>query len=267
MKPYYKDEHCEIYHGDCLEIMPTLADNSFDMVMTSPPYDNLRTYNDSLEWGDHIWKPIIEQTYILVKSGGVMVWVVNDATIDGSETGTSFRQALWAMECGYRLHDTMIYHKANISFPESVRYYNAFEYMFVLSKGKPKHFNPIKQKNPGAGKKITSTKRTRDGLLQYDSGLINGKVSPELSVISNVWYIVNGGSTEGVGHPAMYPMRIPHDHISSWTEEGSIVLDPFMGSGTTLEAARLSGCDAIGIEREEKYCEIAAERLRQKVLF
>src|SRR3990167_3433892 len=132
----------KIIHGDCLEVMKTLADKSVDMVLTSPPYDNLRTYNGSLDWGEHIWKPVIQELFRVVKDGGVVVWVVGDATIKGSETGTSFKQALYFKEVGFNLHDTMIYLKSGVS-PSIGRYYPAFEYMFVFSKGKPETFNPI----------------------------------------------------------------------------------------------------------------------------
>ena len=136
----------KLIHGDCLIEMQNIPDGHIDLTVTSPPYDNLRTYNGSLEWGEHIWKPIIKELFRITKGGGVVVWVVGDATIKGSETGTSFKQALWAMECGFNLHDTMIYLKDQLAFPDKNRYYNGFEYMFVLSKGKLKTFNPIQDK-------------------------------------------------------------------------------------------------------------------------
>ncbi len=126
----------ELHNMDCMEYMKGLEDNAFDLTVTSPPYDNLRTYKDSLEWSEDIWKAIIKELYRVTKQGGVVVWVVGDATIKGSETGTSFRQALWAMECGFNLHDTMFFEKAS-RIPTQDRYYNVIEYMFIFSKGKP----------------------------------------------------------------------------------------------------------------------------------
>ena len=95
-------------HGDCLEIMPTLADKSVDLTVTSPPYDNLRTYNGNSQFD---FEGIAKELFRVTKDGGVVVWVVGDANINGSETGTSFRQALYFKEIGFNLHDTMIYQK------------------------------------------------------------------------------------------------------------------------------------------------------------
>ena len=130
--------------GDCLDRMKEIANNSIDLTVTSPPYDNLRTYKDSLEWNEDVWKAVLKELYRITKDGGVVVWVVGDATVKGSETGTSFKQALWAMECGFRLHDTMIYRKTNYIPLTHNRYEQAFEYMFVFSKGKPSSFNGIR---------------------------------------------------------------------------------------------------------------------------
>ena len=100
----------KIYNMDCIEGMKQLEDNSVDMVLTSPPYDNLRIYDKDIDksWGEHVWKPIIVELFRVIKQGGVCVWVVNDATINGSETGTSFRQALYAMECGFKLQQRLL---------------------------------------------------------------------------------------------------------------------------------------------------------------
>jgi site-specific DNA-methyltransferase (adenine-specific) len=124
----------KIIHGDCLEVMKSIPDKSIDMVLTSPPYDNLRTYNGSLDWGEHIWKPVIQELFRIIKDGGVVVWVVGDATVKGSETGTSFKQALYFKEIGFNLHDTMIYEKHNFANPSHTRYHQIFEFMFVFSK-------------------------------------------------------------------------------------------------------------------------------------
>ncbi len=136
----------KVIQGDCLEIMKDIPDKSIDMVLTSPPYDNLRTYNGSLDWGEHIWKPVIQELFRIVKDGGVVVWVVGDATIKGSETGTSFKQALYFKEIGFNLFDTIIYQKRGGLMTGSIKGYSQkFEYMFVFSKGGyPKTINLIK---------------------------------------------------------------------------------------------------------------------------
>lgn len=157
----------KLFNDDCLVIFPSLDESSIDLIVTSPPYDNLRTYNDSLEWGWHVWKPVIEQLYRVMKEGGVIVWIVNDATIKGSETGTSFRQALYAMEVGFNLHDTMIYAKHNFANPSSNRYHQIFEYMFIFSKGKPKTFNPIIDRKNLCGNQYRTARKVRNKTCKH----------------------------------------------------------------------------------------------------
>jgi len=250
------------YQGDCLEVMKSLPNKCIDLTVTSPPYDNLRDYNGYT----FNFEVIAKELYRITKDGGVVVWVVGDATIKGSETGTSFKQAIYFKDIGFNLHDTMIYEKANISFPDSTRYYNCFEYMFVFSKGKPKTFNPIKVTNPLAGKKVTSTKRGKDGVVIADSGLINNKVRPEKSVIRNIWIYANGCQGVNQKHPAVFPEKLSEDHIISWSNEGDIVLDPMAGSGTTLKMAKLNNRNFIGIEISEEYCDIIQERVSCEII-
>lgn len=254
-----------IYLGDCLDLMKYIKDEYIDLTVTSPPYDNLRSYNNSLKWGEHIWKPIIKELYRITKQGGVVVWIVGDATIKGSETGTSFKQALYFKEIGFNLHDTMIYLKNGFSFPESNRYPNVFEYMFVFSKNKPKTFNPIKDRlNKNRGKKLTGTDRQKDGSLKPASGV--GKVLGDFGVRFNVWKHQVGkckSTSDEIAykHPAIFPEQLAQDHILSWSNEGDVVLDPFMGSGTTCKMAKMLNRNFIGIEKEPKYYEIAKKRI------
>jgi site-specific DNA-methyltransferase (adenine-specific) len=257
--PYYEHAGITIYCGDCLDVMKDIPDGSVDLTVTSPPYDNLRTYNgNNALWGEHVWKAVIQDLYRVTKDGGVVVWVVADATIKGSETGTSFNQALWAKECGFNLHDTMIWNKPNPMPRTHNRYEQGFEYMFVFSKGKPVVWNPKMVPCKMAGKK-------RGGTFQHNGDGIRkpkhkGGVCAEEKQCSNVWLCAGGSKT---AHPAEFPYQIAHDHIISWSNEGDTVLDPFMGSGTTLVAAKRNNRKAIGIELEEKYCEMAARRLQQ----
>ena len=253
----------ELYHGDCLDIMPVkIPDNSIDLTVTSPPYDNLRTYNNSLEWGEHIWKPIIQELYRITKSGGVVVWVVGDATIKGSETGTSFKQALYFKECDFNLHDTMIYLKPNFSAVGALatRYAPVFEYMFVFSKNKLKTFNPIKdRKCKTAGKIKSGTIRCADGTTKRKSN--EGVIQKEYGQRYNVWEISPQSNKDG--HPAPFPEQLANDHIISWSNEGDTVLDCFMGSGTTGKMAVLNGRNFIGIEKDKTYFEIAKNRIEK----
>lgn len=249
-----------IIQGDCLEAMKEIPDKSVDMVLTSPPYDNLRTYNGSLDWGEHVWKPIIQDLFRIVKQGGVIVWVVGDATIKGSETGTSFKQALWAKECGFNLHDTMIYAKDGISFPDQNRYQNSFEYMFVLSKGLPSTKNLISdRKNISFGRKVTGTDRNADGSTRKASCW--GQEIKEYGIRWNIWNMPADKGNSKTGHPAKFPDILAHDHILSWSNEGDTILDPFAGSGTTGVACKNLNRNYILIEQEPEYIEIIKKRL------
>jgi len=239
-----------------------MEDESIDLTVTSPPYDNLRTYNGNNEqWGEHIWKACIEELYRVTKKGGVVVWVVGDATINGSETGTSFRQALWAKEVGFNLHDTMMYRKINRPPLNHPRYEQEFEYMFVLSKGKPKTTNLITTPCLNAGKINNGTARNSDSdILCKKHGA--GKPYKETKPLGNIWAYAVGVEKDNKGrHPAIFPEQLANDHIISWSNEGDIVLDSFMGSGTTGKMAKKLGRQFIGIEKEEEYCEIARQRI------
>ena len=242
--------------------MQDIPDGTVDMVMTSPPYDNLRTYNGNNDlWGTHVWQAVIKSLYRTLKDGGVCVWVVGDATIKGSETGTSFRQALWAMECGFNLHDTMIWHKGGFSSPQSNRYGACSEYMFIFSKGKPKSVNIIKdRKTKKGGQKLHSGKREADGSMRTSAN--HGNIRSEFGTRFNIWNQPPVQSNkERTGHVAQFPEQLAHDHIISWSNEGDTVLDPFMGSGTTGKMAKQLNRSFIGIEMDEEYFKIATQRI------
>ncbi len=252
----------EIICGNNVDILKSYSNDYFDMVLTSPPYDNLRQYNGF----DFDFEGIVKQLWRTLKPGGVIVWVVSDQTVDGGETGTSFKQALYFMSNGFKLHDTMIYKKDN---PPPVggsnRYYQAFEYMFVFSKGKPKTFNPIitqrrNKHNDKRTERIRSFVRSADG--SFNKKLIQIK---EEVKINNVWeYTVGGGNSVeyGIKHPAAFPLKMAEDHIYSWSNKEDIVLDPFAGSGTTCIAAKKLNRNYIGIEISKEYCDIAEERIK-----
>lgn len=262
MKPYYDDGRgIVIYHGDCSEILQKI--DSADCCVTSPPYDDLRVY------GGHSWdfKSTAKGLWRVIKDGGVVVWIVNDKTEDGDESGSSFRQALGFKDLGFRLHDTMIWNKGCFTAIGSVqiRYGPATEFMFVLSKGKPKTFNPIRdRKNIWVGASCKSaTFRSPNGETHRKHHV--GNIQLEYGIRFNVWNIPPEMSNTERVHPGQFPERLARDHIISWSNKGDTVLDPFCGSGTTLKAAKALGRKAIGIEIEERYCEIAAKRLSQEV--
>lgn len=265
--PYEKDGitlHC----GDNCETMLRMPAESVDLVVTSPPYDDLRTY------GGHSWDfyGVAWNLKRLLKPGGVIVWVVNDATKDGSETGSSMAQAMYFKQIGLLLHDTMVYNRTG-PYPDPTRYWQSFEYMFVLTKGKIKTANLIAdKKNATGGTSATRPKlnRQQDGEMPEYTG--RKRIRHEFGVRENVWRINAGGgisSKDAVAydHPAIFPEELARDHILSWSNEGDTVLDPFSGSGTTIKMARETGRRGIGIEINEEYCQIAVARLRQRLLF
>lgn len=249
---------CTLYLADCMDVLPTLG--KVDAVVTSPPYDEMRDYGEKFD--GFIWQNFITPISDILSEGAVLIWNVADQHKNGSETGNSMRQALAFMESGLRLHDTMIYSKPSFSFPESNRYPQTWEYMFVLSNGAPKTFNPIKdRKNLYAGNKVHGTQRQKDGSTIPATG--NGKMISDFGTRHNVWLINNRKQDGAGGHPAPFPLALAVDHIRTWTDRIDTVCDPFMGSGTTGVACVKMGRKFIGIEREPEYFEIACRRIRE----
>ena len=252
-----------LMQGDCLELMKGIPGGSIDLTVTSPPYDNLRTYNGNIEqWNFDKFKGIAKELYRVSKQGGVVVWIVADATIKGSETGTSFKQALFFKECGFNIHDTMIWSKQGFTAVGTLktRYASTFEYMFVFSKGKPKTFNPIKdRKNIHGGKKKHGSIRQKDGSLLPVSSI--GKTYSEYGQRFNVWNMPPEQSNKKRCHPAQFPEYLAKDHIISWSNPGDIILDPFLGSGTTGVACVNTGRKFIGMELDKGYFDIAVNRI------
>ncbi len=251
----------KLYNGDCLDILSGIPDGSVDLTVTSPPYDNLRTYNGF----NFDFESTARELFRVTKVGGVVVWVVGDATIKGSETGTSFKQALYFKEIGFNLHDTMIYDKKNYTPLTHNRYEQQFEYMFVFSKSKPATFNPLKTPCKYAGQKPwgkpTHYKDSSGELTQ-----VNRHPTKDTKIKGNIFsYIVGSTKTGGIKHPAAFPEQLAHDHIISWSNPGDTVLDPFTGSGTTGVAAVQTGRKFKGIEVSEKYFKIASDRINLEV--
>lgn len=244
---------------DCLEGLRALKENSIDMVITSPPYDNLKTYNGYC----FDFESIAKELYRVMKDGGVIVWNVGDATEKGSETGTSFRQALYFKEVGFNLHDTMIWHKPNaFNFGSNYCYKQSFEYMFIISKGKPKSINFIKDvPTKSAGKVMNGACKKPDGTR------IEGKdfVCEEYKKRDNVWDI--NVSSVNNGHPAVFPEQLAEDHILSWSSEGDIIMDIFSGSGTTHKMSLKNKRKFIGFELSDEYVKIEEERIKSSGLW
>ena len=248
---------------DCLQGLKQLEDNSIDLTVTSPPYDDLRTYNGY----SFDFENIAKELYRVTKEGGVVVWIVGDATINGCETLTSFKQALFFKNIGFNVLDTMIWKKQTFTDTGSlkVRYGNVFEYMFVFTKGKCKTFNPIKDREAiTKNRKKSGTVRQATGDFKEISS--KGKPYNKLCQRFNIWEINTCVSNvERTGHPAQFPEQLANDHIISWSNEGDLVLDPFMGSGTTAKMAILNKRNYIGFEISKEYCDIAEKRMQDIV--
>jgi len=258
----------KIINEDSEKVLKEIPSNSIDLTVTSPPYDDIRDYK-GYNFSDTVLCNIIAELFRITKSGGVVVWVVGDATVNGSESGTSFRQALKFMEIGFKLHDTMIYEKNTSSFPakrNGNRYTQIFEYMFVFCKDKIKNVNLICDKpNKWAGHTNwgKNTTRLKNGELQETTDI---KPVPDFSPRNNIWkYNVGKGfnskDKESHEHPAIFPEQLAEDHIMSWSNEGDIILDPFSGSGTTSKMAKKNNRKYIGIDISEEYCKLAEKIL------
>lgn len=262
MKPDWQKGNIRLFNDNCLNAMQGLGDNCIDLTVTSPPYDNLREYNgNNDQWSEDVWKAVIEELYRVTKNGGVVVWVVGDATVNGSETGTSFKQALHAMDCGFNLHDTMVYSKGGQGATGSnLSYWQDFEYMFIFSKGKIKTFNPIcDRKN-----KVAPRKRKESQGHRFADGETKPKrviTRRECGRRFNIWQYHESGTR--IAHPAVFPEQLVHDHIISWSNEGDLVFDPFMGSGTTGVGCIKTGRQFIGIELDAEYFDIAKKRIEK----
>lgn len=247
----------EIYNCDCVELMQSMQEDSVDLTVTSPPYDNLRNYNGF----EFDFEKIAENLYRVTKKGGVLVWVVGDKIVNGNKTLTSFKQALFFQQCGFNVHDVMIYKKKNTPFMRSNAYTNCYEFMFVFSKGKPKTFNPLTE----------GTVRQGFEMVVYNKGAdaVNKKLMKELKAQktkTNIWEYAVGlhGSTsdkDAFNHPAVFPEKLAEDHILSWSAENDIVFDPMCGSGTTLKMASKHKRLYLGCDISEEYVQLARARL------
>lgn len=257
----------QIFHARSDELLKDFPAECIDLVVTSPPYDDLRDYTGAVGWNFDVFQAIARELYRVVKPGGVVVWIVGDKTVNGAKSLTSFKQALYFQEIGFSMYDVIIYEKAGSGPPHPNRYFNSFEYMFVLSKGRPKTIHILKDKpNKWAGHTTYGkvTRREKDGSLT-DKGK---KVIHPFGARTNIWRYANGKgfSTKdkiAYEHPAIFPEKLAEDHISSWSDPGDLVLDPFGGSGTTAKVAQLMGRDWVLIDAVETYCEIAKKRMER----
>lgn len=256
----------KVINADSIEVLNLIPSDSIDLVITSPPYDDLRDYSGSLIWDFNVFKKIAKKLKRVLKPGGVIVWVVGDKTKNGNKSLTSFKQSIFFQDIGFNIYDVIIYEKSGTGPPHPNRYFNSFEYMFIISKGKPSTINILKDKpNKWAGHSTFSsiTRREKDGTLTK-KGV---KIINEFGARTNIWKYVNGKgfSTKdkiAYKHPAIFPEKLVEDHIRSWSNENDIVLDIFGGSGTTAKVASKLNRNWIYIDKLKEYCEIAEIRLK-----
>lgn len=259
----------EIFNEDCRDTMKRMKEEGIkaDLTITSPPYDSLRSYHNSSTWNFEVFKEIAKLLYDVTADGGVVVWVVSDATINGSETGTSFKQALYFMECGFKLHDTMLFAKNSVAFNASrtsKRYTQIFEYMFVFCKGKIKTGKlicDVKCKWAGHTNWGDNTFYNKDGELIKTNNI---KPVPEYKPRSNIWKYTVGFNVNEGRHPAVFPYQLAEDHILTWSNEGDLVFDPFLGSGTTASAALCNGRKFIGCEIDRAYFDFIPNNIQKR---
>jgi len=239
-----------VYNEDCRETMDRMPREFVDLVVTSPPYDNLRDYKGY----NFDFENIVLDLYWVLKVGGVVVWVVNDSVQGGSETLTSFKQAMHFVDVGFRLHDTMIYQKTNFSNPSNVRYHQVFEYMFIFSRGAPKTFNPICDRPVKYSKPLgKKTIRQKDGSQKE----VESKEAKLSGMRTNIWLMKTAGQESmcrPISHPAKFPDQLAHDHILTWSNPGDLVYDPMAGSGTTGKMAKKLGRNYVLSEVSPEYC-------------
>ncbi len=253
-----KIEINNVYTADCVEFMKKMEENSVDLTVTSPPYDELRHYNGY----DFNFENIAKELYRITKKGGVVVWVVGDKIKKGNKSLTSFKQALFFQSIGFNVHDVMIYRKKNTPFMRNNGYTNCFEYMFVFSKGSPKTFNALKTKTVRQGEAMLPFNKGADGINRK----ILGELKPE-KTLTNIWeYAVGlGGTTSdkiAFEHPAVFPEKLAEDHILSWSNIGDIIFDPMCGSGTTCKMAIKNKRKYLGCDISKEYIEITKKRLK-----
>lgn len=256
LKSFYSSNNFTLYNGDSAEVLKNLTSESVDLTVTSPPYDDLRKYKGFT----FDFETIAKELFRVTKLGGVVVWVVSDATANGSETGTSFKQALYFKEIGFNLYDTMIWLKPSPATPTEGRYYDVFEYMFIFSKGKPKTLNFLNdRKNQSVGMKAKVEWRSNKEERKFQDKV---RITKEYGRRFNVWEITRG--MNNTKHPAVFPDQLAYDHILSWSNKGDVILDPFIGSGTTAVMSTVAERKCIGIEISAEYCEIIKERYEKE---
>lgn len=260
------EEHLnQVLHCDCVLGMRALPDACIPLTVTSPPYDKLRMY-DGHALPFELFQLVACELYRVTMPRGVIVWVVQDGTDkNGSETGTSFRQREFFKNLGMSAHATMIMKVNACRFPNNRRYCQQFHYAFVLSKGKPRVINVLRDSaNQHPGDVVKHSHRSKDGKLV--TCLMPHKRLAAYGYRGNVWdYKVGNGQTTkdrfAFNQTALMPELMAEDHILSWSNPGDLVFDPMCGAATTCKMALLNHRKFLGMEIHQTYWEIACKRM------
>lgn len=265
-----------IINGDCRAVLPKLATESVDLIMTSPPYADQRknTYGgippDSyVEW----FLPTAAELYRVLKSEGSFVLNIKERVVEG-ERHTYVMELIMALRAqGWFWTEEYIWHKRN-SYPGKWpnRFRDAWERCLHFTKSKKFYMNqaavmvPMGDWRNSRLKRLSSTDRRRDE-SKVGSGFgkkIENWLGRELAYPTNVLHLATECSNKK--HSAAFPEALPEWFIKLFAPEPGVVLDPFMGSGTTLRVANRLQRHAVGIEYNEKYCLQAAEEMKLKYI-
>lgn len=247
---------------ECVKGMKSVPDDIIPLTVTSPPYEGLRTYDGLADWN---FMDVAKELYRITMPGGVVVWVVQEQIVNGSESGESSRQRLAFANIGFRLHHTMVLGKLGGHQHSKGRYGGALEYAFILSKGKPRYFCPFRdKKNKEAGREKIFSNRRIDGTFPAKK---KARVHP-YGFRSPIWFYATGkhhtaNEDYAFDHPALMPQQMAEDFILSWSKVGDLVFNPFAGAGTVLKMALLNHRRYLGFEINPKYVEIARRRLKE----
>ena len=252
-----------IHCMDCVEGMKLLPNDSVDLVVTSPPYDTIRDYKgfsfDLHAAGQEILR--------VLKPGGVAAVVIQDQTKDFAKSLTSFRTIVdWCDNIGFRLFECVIYRKHGSEGAWWTKRFRVdHEYIPLFLKGdRPQYFNkePLKIASKHGGKTMSGSGNRRT----------DGKTTATVRFVINttkcrgtVWDYLMAGDKNPIKrkHPAPFPDAIPLDVIQCFCPPDGLVLDPFMGSGSTAVAAVNLGRRYVGFEISDEYCKLAEQRLAE----
>ena len=252
--PYYADAAITIYHGDCLDVIPDLIEGAIDCVVTSPPYNQLGRLPGK---GSGMWAESHG-------ARGFLRAITQNGYPDDMDEGA---YQLW-QNLTFGLLYAKCHERSSLFYNHEERWRNGL-LLHPVDWFKPSGWQLrqeiIWDKAGGMMFNARMVCRFDERILWFDK---NGrhKWNQESTGLGTIWHYAREQQQQGKQHPTAFPSEIPKNCIAATTDIDDLVLDPFMGSGTTLRAAKDLGRKAIGIEIEERYCEIAVRRLAQEVL-